>query len=1377
MFLKFHAIHESLNENDSNDEMFDTLVLNNLDNIVAGDVITSGNIRAKVIHVNTSNLKIKYLSDSKFTKGTNLSISIEISTNASVTGRFIRESNYGKFRDITSNFTLIKNDKEEYYRISKLVRKLNRPTPSNKVIIIFDYFSHENLSNDFYTIDSYEDIKYEDIPNSFNNISYSDLIDFRYYVIPSSTGSGSLDNPHRETTSSLDYKNNNIKSTSKFAYPKKNMLIDYDFYLGRIDKVYLNETGYVSVIKGADSLTPKLPIENNTGLLISTISLPPYLKKVSDATIRLENTKGYTMKDIGKLEQRLSNVETYTSLNLLEVNTNSFNILDDEGRNRFKNGFIVDKFNTVSVADLTNPDYTASIDTMEYLVRPYPYVNNISFDFDSNESSSVKKGDLITIPYTEIPYIAQEYASRVENLNPFEIVTWVGEIVLTPKKDVWYDTIRTIDETKTIDLENPIRFLFDASGASGDQWGNWNVTRTVARRGGTNTFESRSGTNNRLDVREQLIETGDTINSISEIKFARSSVIDLKSSALKPNTSFNLFINKFSCNDYFYPKLITGLTGVNRRFVIGETVSITPIYDDILSRPTVIQELLATVVNPYNYTLDSSSIGSNFIENETTGQFEYSPNSKLIAIDNVRSSDGSIINPIQIGSEFKIIGMSSGSVGVCSIKPPVISNEIGEIHSFILLPQNEYETGNLTFTLSDRDDNIVASGFSSSNASTTYFAQGSEINVTSSIVSLSIPEVTSTPISDNRRIFVPNPPPAPRRPSRAPRAPRAPRVPAVHRDPVAQSFFIDTEGGIFATSIDLYFYTKDQSVPVTVDIRTVENGTPTETIVPYSSKTLRASEVNISTDASVPTRFVFDSPVYLSSQTDYCFVVRSVSEDYYIWVSRLGEVDATTQFIIDKQPYVGVLFKSANMSTWTPDQYEDIKFVLNRAQFRTNTSFPAILQNNPIPDVKLPADCLTFTENSSIVKVFQPNHGMHSTQNFVSISNVISDVSNALLSTTITDSGETIILNDLSNNSFNFSSIPTWSTMNSEDISDTNPGFIKIDDEIIAYSQITANNSFKILERGSFGTTKTQHSAGSIVQCFNINGIRISDLNRIHKIHNVLSMDEYEIITLNNANSNMISGGVSITASRNIQYEILSPYINILNLPDTNSGLILDSITSTSIGNTNQVSFLTVSGESIENLSENELSSPRIVTSEINRSGYFQQLEGTMKLTVNMSTTVDNLSPVIDLPGSSIVTISNRINKIVDENGNIDLSSEILPTGGLHSSYITKKVVLENSSTSIRVLFDAIRREGVDIKVFAKVRSDSTVGSFGDMNYIELSGLSEPISQTENEYKLFDYEIVGLPEFKEWSIKIVMISNDQSNIPKIKNFRAIALAI
>jgi hypothetical protein len=1375
---KLHAIHEALTPGESNENMFDTIKLNTNQDIQPGHVIIHGNIRAKIIHVNSDNLKVKYISDSKFPSGANLAITVDIPGVES--GRFVTESSYGRFKDITNNFTLVKNDTEDFYRVSKLVRRLNKPAPSNKIIVIFDYLKHDNLNNAFYTADSYENIDYSEIPNSYNLNSYGDIIDFRYYITPSSSGSGTLTSPHRETVSALDYANNQILTSTQFAYPQKLLSSDTEFYLGRIDKLYLSETGHATVTKGSDSLTPKVPNDENTSLLLSTIKLPAYLKNVFDATITLEKTRGYTMKDIGKLDQRISNVETYTSLNLLEVNTNNLNILDDEGRNRFKNGFVVDKFNTTTIADLSNPDYSASIDTTECLVRPYPYVNNVSFDYNANESGTSKTGKLITLPYKEVEFISQPYSSRVENLNPFEVVTWVGNISLEPKKDIWYDTVRILREAQTIDIEGPIRFLFDNSGAAGDQWGQWTQTGSQRVGRGTNVFEQRTGVNNSLITTQQTIETGDTINSITDERFVRSIVIDITANSLKPNTRFNLHINEIDSNSNFYPKLITGIQNVNRRFVVGERVIITPIFDDNSARPQVITGITATVVSPYQYVNDSTIIGTNFVPNPSTQSLEYSQTTTILAIDNISgleeiSSEGlssNILNPGLIGSKFTITGLTSLATGTCSNKPDVVSNVTGNIDAFVLIPPNTFETGILTFTVSDRNDNVVATGFSQSNATTSYLSQGTSVNVSSSIVSVSVPEVVATPISEPRTRFIPDPPPPPPPARRA-----APPASARRVDPIAQSFFIDNEDGIFVTSIDLYFYTKDETVPVTLDIRTVENGTPTQTIVPYATSTVQSSNVRISTDSSLPTKFTFESPVYLSSQQDYCFVVRSSSLDYYLWVSRLGETDVTTRYIIDKQPYIGVLFKSANMSTWTPDQYEDVKFTLNRAKFDTGITKTGVLYNKPITRVKLSGDSLRLTEDSTLIKVLQPNHGMHSTQNFVRISGVVSDVSNAILSGQINNNTTTITLNDITGSSLNFSSISTWSKSNNQNISQTNLGYMKIGDEIISYSAINNNNQFVIYERGSLGTTVSPHSPNSIVQCYMLNGIPLSEINTTHNVLNVFSLDEYLINTRSKSNSTVFAGGNTISATRNIQYEIITPNINVLSLPNTNSNLSLTSTSATSIGNSRQTSYNIISGESIENYAENDLNSPRMVASVTNENRYLSGPGRSLKLLVNMSTSTDTLSPVLDLEGSSITTITNRINKEIDSNGNIDISSELLPVGGLHSSYITKKVVLENSSTSIRVLFESIRKQDVDIKVFAKIRSDSMLGSFNDCTYIELPAESYPVSQTDTEYGSFEYEIKGLDEFKEWSIKVVMIGNDQSNIPKIRNFRAIALAI
>lgn len=157
-------------------------------------------------------------------------------------------------------------------------------------------------------------------------------------------------------------------------------------------------------------------------------------------------------------------------------------------------------------------------------------------------------------------------------------------------------------------------------------------------------------------------------------------------------------------------------------------------------------------------------------------------------------------------------------------------------------------------------------------------------------------------------------------------------------DPLAQSFFVDAQSypnGIFVTSLGVYFRTVDQSTPVVLELREMVNGLPGSNILPGGTTLVQGRAASSSPDATVSTVFRFDQPVYLRPSTDYCFVLKSTSMGYNTWCSRVGEIDVTTGKVIDTQPFVGSLFKSENDVTWTPDQYEDIKFDLFKADFNS----------------------------------------------------------------------------------------------------------------------------------------------------------------------------------------------------------------------------------------------------------------------------------------------------------------------------------------------------------------------------------------------------------------------------------------------------------
>ena len=85
---------------------------------------------------------------------------------------------------------------------------------------------------------------------------------------------------------------------------------------------------------------------------LAQVLLPPYLyNTVSDPKVELRDNRRFTMRDIGKLEDRIENLEEMTSLTMLELNAKTLEVTAANGLNRFKSGFIVSDFRDKSLMD------------------------------------------------------------------------------------------------------------------------------------------------------------------------------------------------------------------------------------------------------------------------------------------------------------------------------------------------------------------------------------------------------------------------------------------------------------------------------------------------------------------------------------------------------------------------------------------------------------------------------------------------------------------------------------------------------------------------------------------------------------------------------------------------------------------------------------------------------------------------------------------------------------------------------------------------------------------------------------------------------------------------------------------------------------------
>ena len=993
----------------TSDPILPSIILTNLstsiDNIIPGEKIIGSNSNSVAIFVkkvNTNQIYIIYQNENKFKPGETLLFD-ESRLTASVSS-----VNSGD-KNIQDNFSLDTGYTEEYLDFSRIIRKSTVAAPTKKIIIIYDcYTIDSNDVGDFVSVSSYDPLRYGKDIIPTNGVSGSDIIDMRPRVLPYSTS----------TKSPFEYSSRIFSATSNsspYIFSKdKSIILSYDYYLPRIDRLYLTKDGTFILNKGISALNPRLPLNLDFALEVATIKLPAYLYNTSDARIEYTPHKRYTMKDISRLDDRLSNVEYYTSLSLLEVDTQNLILRDEQtNTNRFKCGFFVDNFRSNNGGDISNPIYRASVDTTNGILRPSHYTTAIDLLLGSESiigigttsnpnadlryvsdlgSSNVKKaGDVICLNYSNYEYTKNKFATRTENVNPFNVANWIGTIELSPSTDTWIETRKT---TRTDDVTGSYASAIQQlgvdsnTGLSAIDWNsaetNWtgeNITQgailsrsqtdstlinedttkgdfirgrgiplvtnrkyrdnfvefrneTVTRTGN----RTRTGSQFRVSERYDTSSIGDVLVSRTIIPLLRSRNIEIIARRLKPNTRLYAFFDNINVTEYVIPKLIE-VSMESGTFSEGETVIGTLGTKSISFRlanqnhkygpynaPT---EIYTNNIYSPNNSIPQNYSSSTTILNVDTASLEIKANSNFFGCINL---------------DMKLIGKTSQAVAkITNLR--IISDKSGTFIGSLFIPDPtipstpSFESGTKTFILSANVNNSTVSGVSDSFAETAFTSSGSIDNVESVTLRIRNANIERIPRSET----IPLTETETRTTSNTTFVDRT-QTQTRYVDPLAQSFEVTDTNGVFITKCDIYFRTKDQSnIPITLQIRTMQTGFPTQTILPFSEVVLDPDKVTVSDNGTIPTTFEFPSPVYLEGKNQYSIVLISNSNEYNVWISRMTEQDVTTltlpeseRIIVSQQPTLGSLFKSQNGATWDASQYEDLKFTLYRAEFTSN---------------------------------------------------------------------------------------------------------------------------------------------------------------------------------------------------------------------------------------------------------------------------------------------------------------------------------------------------------------------------------------------------------------------------------------------------------
>lgn len=1237
----------------------------------------------------------------------------------------ITTANAATATDVTSRYTLDVGQRDSFYDHAAIKLRPGYSAPVGPLVVKFNAFSPATGAG-YFSVDSYLGY-YESIPtysSKVNGKTYKlrDCLDYRpVRTIPTSA----------TTANTVTFDVSSTTTGPKIPKNGSDILLDYQYYLPRIDKIALNKNKTFEVIKGIPSLTPVEPKDKDGSMTMYVLGEPAYTANTSDIQVRYIDNRRYTMRDIGDISKRVENLEYYTSLSLLEqsaFNKQDLTILDSTNLPRFKNGIVVDSFKGHSVADVGANEYKAAIDPQIQELRPSFNISSHLLTFSAaNSSNYTLNGPLLTSNATHSLFVNQNKASKAININPFNVTNYLGKIQLDPASDVWIDTQKQPDVLVNLQGDKDAWNLITRN-AYNYEWGDWSTywsgQTTVGGAvrgvggwinggsGGATWVQTQYTTTTAAQTRSGVLSTvvpatitqslGDRIVDVSIIPYMRNRSVLFVGSDFKPTTTLYSFFDNTDINKYVARanKFTLALNNLKYQASIGspETVRVSNTATSTTNATALVVRTSntevfvvnlnpSTALNGATMNLVGQTTGTNY---KINGYDHYSgtavsatSSTIVLSVDATSANNTStyaglpiyIVSGTGAGQVATISSYTSATrtiniVGTWTTTPDATSfysignlttTQTGDVAGVFNIPSGTFRIGEKNFRLIDNQTGDIPS--SSTNGDATFYAQGILEKTENTIISTTVPTIQRAAVTDSRVVS----------------STTSRDVVVGYYDPLAQTFLVSSQNypqGIFLSKLRLCFKSKDDTQPVTLQIRPAVNGYPSSSVIyPYSTVVLSPDKVKITqspdlNDANKYTEFVFDAPIYLQPG-EHTFTVISNSLKYEIWAAEIGKLDVVAGKQISEQPYGGSLFLSQNGSTWTADQNSDLMFQLYRYTF--DTVNPTIAQFNvTAPTSNTPFD-LTQLMATDVV---------------------------------------------LPNTSVTY-------TFNSEKSTGGMTGF----------QTITPSTDYPMTD--GYGRRVLNPTTGNL--SFSVKAT-IATLNA--DISPFLDITRYGIIAVENI---------------------------ISNLPLSNSQITLVSGGTGYSTNANAVVTITGGGGS-------GATAAAVVTNNVVTSIYLTNSGSGYETSPTITLTDANTTP-----GTGCTITYNGEDK--KSGGNADVR------------YITRRVTLADGfdSGDLRVYLTAYKPSGSNIRVYYKLLSTSDIDTFENKSYQLMTeiGNANFISNSPSDYRELSFApglggtannsvsytsgTTSYSKFKTFSIKIVMTGTDTTNVPKVRDLRAIAL--
>ena len=484
--------------------------------------------------------------------------------------------------DVMDQFKHVRGDTPFYYGVDTLQRvKTHGPlSGSFSLRVTFDYFDHSGTQG-YFTIDSYMSLVDQNI------ITYSELMEYVIFQ----------NDQFKADVTFVDFRplyiNGQFTSVS-VPLQGSSFVSDIEYYLARADLMQITKDQQITVKRGVPAINPTPPTVDEGGMALYEIYLGAFTFSAANSVrTKFIDNRRFTMKQIAAFDDRISKLEYYTALNALESDTVNMSITDENGLNRYKNGFIVDGFKNFQACDITYSEYASCIDRERGEMRPPFAMYHQPMTLNAQKSQNIRVfGGIALGDYDEVEFSGNPYATKTVSINPYLVPVRKGTMVLTPNVDTWSDTQKLPHIVSNIDAGvDALRRVANTQNLMQSDWSQWvDVNTTTLREDTTGkdevsdtrvlgnknsivtttsvTSQSRSRTTTTIDSRTEKFSVDDVVKDVKMVPYMREAVIRFVATHMKPRSQVHAFFDGVNVDQYCRP-LAQVQSGDPRLAIVG----------------------------------------------------------------------------------------------------------------------------------------------------------------------------------------------------------------------------------------------------------------------------------------------------------------------------------------------------------------------------------------------------------------------------------------------------------------------------------------------------------------------------------------------------------------------------------------------------------------------------------------------------------------------------------------------------------------------------------------------------------------------------------------------------------------------------------------